>query len=160
MKCLKKPVFFRAQISVEMLINYLWAAIMIVIMTSVLYQFGFFSHFLSPYAAHDQVSGFGTFDAYFRLQESGNVSFYLTNLGGGTVNITYIRVNGELLSEVNPSLPVSLSQGRSTVISGLSSVTGSVGDRFSSVPIEIRFDTSSYSGHIDSGIMEGFVQPG
>ncbi|MEM3030478.1 MAG: hypothetical protein QXH27_01975 [Candidatus Micrarchaeia archaeon] len=150
----------RAQTAMEYLITYGWAILILGVLLVLMFNLGFFNPG-SFVTGRNQAFGLGTFALYdFKVVPNGNITLYLINNAGARVTITSIAVKGANLTGLSPALPQSVDPGGQLNITGQSVMTGSVGDTFTNVKLEIRFDLQGgAAGHVDAGILQGRIDP-
>ncbi len=149
----------KAQGAVEYLVTYSWMLIALVAIIAALYYLGV----LNPstwFGTSNEVTGLSTFTVTdFTIKGSGNLTLYLVNSASVQVNITGIRVKGASLTNVSPTLPLSMNPGQNRTItcrSGL--LNGTVGDTFYGVKFEIVYDVvGGGTNHTDAGTMRGKI---
>lgn len=154
--CLKEKI---GQASLEMLFNYGWMVLAVLLVVGVLYSLGFFSTLESVFQKQGETIGTATFKIDTRIEAGGKSNFNLMNKGGGSVTVEYVKVNGEFLSSPSPEPPFPIAEGASFQIEGGTNLAGSAGQAFKSVPVEIGFSTDYEDSHVDSGVISGSFAP-
>ncbi|MBI5159420.1 hypothetical protein HY992_04835 [Candidatus Micrarchaeota archaeon] len=147
------------QASLEMLFNYGWMTLAVLIVVGVLYSLGVFSTLENVFQKQEQTIGTATFKIDARIEAGGKANFNLVNKGGGTVTVNYVKVNNAFLSSPSPEPPFPIAEGASFQMQGGTSLSGSVGQSFRSVPVEIGFATAYSETHVDSGVISGTYAP-
>jgi len=150
----------RAQTAAEYLITYGWAILILGVLLVLMFNLGFFNPG-SFVTGRNQAFGLGSFALYdFKVVPGGNITLYLINNAGARATIRSIAIKGSNLTDLSPPLPQSIDPGGQLNITGRSVLNGSVGDTFTNVKMEIRFDLEGgASGHIDAGILQGHIDP-
>ena len=148
----------KAQSSIEYLLNYGWALILIVFLMALLVQLGVLdiNNYVQPSA---RVVGFNSFNINrYMLQADGDLTLYPSNLLAATVTITQISVDGSQASGLSPTLPLNLSAGSNVTINMSTAATGTIGSIYE-VRLMITFDVErGTAGHFDSGTLKGEYQ--
>lgn len=147
------------QSAIEYMITYGWMVIAMVAIIAVLFYLGIFNP-STWFATANEVTGMTNFEVTdFTVTPSGYVTLYVKSNTGVQVRITSVKIKGVAMTDLSPTPPIPLNPGANRTITGSSSLTGSSGDSFYNVKIEIVYDVvGGGTDHIDSGVMRGRFQ--
>ena len=149
----------KAQSSIEYLLTYGWALLLIIAIVALLYFLGLFdlSTYIQPSA---EVVGFNSFNINrYILRSGGEIEIGISNLLEDQVTITQIWVDGSPVTGTSPSLPANLSAGANVTFTATSSLSSDIGTTFN-IPVTFGFDVNrGTTDHFDSGFLRGGYQP-
>ncbi len=146
----------KAQASLDFLMTYGWALLLIVLVVGALFALGVFdigSFLGSKASGFSQLSVVG-----WRVTEAGAFTAMFENHAGAQINVTNVTATYGTES-VNYATSFALANGAksSTTAVGTFGTTGSTGDSYS-ITLEITYlDTSTGFEYLDSGTLTGRV---
>jgi len=147
----------RGQSAIEYLITYGWMVIALVAIVGALFYLGVLSP-SSWFATSNDVTGLATFTVTdYTVTPGGYMTIYLKSGAGARTSVTAIKIRGQSLTGVSPTVPITVNPGQNVTITGTAgNFTGNSGDSFYNTNIEIMYDVvGGGSNHTDSGVMRG-----
>lgn len=144
----------RGQSSLEFLMTYGWAILVILVATIIAWQWGFFN--LSGVIKPGYFGFWGVMPADFKMKNDGDFLISLENSIGANVTVTLMNVSmGANVKSPQYGLPAVLAPGKNNVITVSGLNTGNPGSRFEVFVIIEYIDSRTDDSYRSSGKIWG-----